>query len=40
MLVWHGTFTDYGMKTLLNATIDADGNSFAYGSMIWIVAAA
>ena len=40
MLVWHGTFTDYGMKTLLNAAIDADGNSFAYGSMIWIVAAA
>lgn len=40
MLVWHGTFTDYGMKQLVGAAVDAGDEGFAYGSMIWIVAAA
>lgn len=40
VLVWHGTFTDYGMKQLLGAAIDAGDAGLAYGSMIWIVAAA
>lgn len=39
-LTWHGTFTDYGMKTLLNAVLAADDAGFTYGSMIWIVSAA
>lgn len=39
-LVWHGTFTDYGMKQLVSAAAEAGDGSFAYGSMIWIVAAA
>lgn len=40
MLLWHGTFTDYGMKQLVGAAVDAGDEGFAYGSMIWIVAAA
>ena len=40
MLVWHGAFTDYGMKQLVGAAVDAGDEGFAYGSMIWIVAAA
>lgn len=40
MLVWHGTFTDYGMKQLVGAAVEAGDEGFAYGSMIWIVAAA
>lgn len=40
MLVWHGAFTDYGMKQLAGAAADAGDGGFAYGSMIWIVAAA
>lgn len=40
MLVWHGTFTDYGMKQLVGAAVGAGDEGFAYGSMIWIVAAA
>lgn len=40
MLLWHGTFTDYGMKQLMGAAVDAGDEGFAYGSMIWIVAAA
>ena len=40
MLVWHGTFTDHGMKSLVKAAIDGGDSSFAYGSMVWIVAAA
>ncbi|WP_368042462.1 hypothetical protein [Gordonibacter massiliensis (ex Traore et al. 2017)] len=39
-LTWHGTFTDYGMKTLLNAVLAAGDAGFTYGSMIWIVSAA
>lgn len=39
-LVWHGSFTDYGMKQLASAAVDAGDGGFAYGSMIWIVAAA
>ncbi|WP_255467228.1 hypothetical protein [Raoultibacter phocaeensis] len=38
-LVWHGTFTDYGMKKLLNAVVAAGDAGFTYGSMIWIVSA-
>lgn len=40
VLIWHGEFTDYGMKQLVSAAVDAGDNGFAYGSMIWIVAAA
>lgn len=39
-LVWHGTFTDHGMKTLLDAVLAAGDSGFTYGSMIWIVSAA
>ena len=39
-LVWHGTFTDYGMRTLLDAVIASGDSGFTYGSMIWIVSAA
>ncbi|WP_241963748.1 hypothetical protein [Gordonibacter sp. 28C] len=39
-LTWHGTFTDFGMKTLLNAVLAAGDTGFTYGSMIWIVSAA
>ena len=39
-LTWHGTFTDYGMKTMLNAVLAAGDAGFTYGSMIWIVSAA
>ena len=39
-LVWHGTFTDHGMKTLLEAVLSAGDTGFTYGSMIWIVSAA
>lgn len=39
-LMWHGSFTDYGMKTLLNAVLAAGDTGFTYGSMIWIVSAA
>lgn len=39
-LVWHGTFTDHGMKTLLEAVLSAGDSGFTYGSMIWIVSAA
>ncbi|WP_260620272.1 hypothetical protein [Gordonibacter massiliensis (ex Traore et al. 2017)] len=39
-LTWRGTFTDYGMKTLLNAVLAAGDAGFTYGSMIWIVSAA
>lgn len=39
-LVWHGTFTDHGMKTLLDAVLAAGDFGFTYGSMIWIVSAA
>ena len=39
-LVWHGTFTDHGMKTLLEAVLSAGNSGFTYGSMIWIVSAA
>lgn len=39
-LTWHGTFTDYGMKNLLNAVLAAGDAGFTYGSMIWIVSAA
>lgn len=39
-LVWHGTFADHGMKTLLEAVLSADDSGFTYGSMIWIVSAA
>lgn len=39
-LTWHGTFTDYSMKTLLNAVLAAGDAGFTYGSMIWIVSAA
>lgn len=38
-LVWHGSFTDYGMKKLLNAVLAAGDAGFTYGSMIWIVSA-
>ncbi|MEI3231340.1 MAG: hypothetical protein V8S24_09015 [Gordonibacter pamelaeae] len=38
-LVWRGTFTDYGMKTLLEAVLAAGDSGFTYGSMIWIVSA-
>lgn len=37
-LVWEGTFTDYGMKTLLSAASSSDG-SFTYGTIIWHVEA-
>lgn len=40
MLAWHSEFSDYGMKTLLNAVADAGDTGFTYGSMIWIVSAA
>lgn len=40
ILLWRGTFTDYGMKQLVGAAVDAGDEGFAYGSMIWIVAAA
>lgn len=39
-LVWHGSFTDHGMKQLVNAALNAGDGGFTYGSMIWIVAAA
>ena len=39
-LVWHGTFTDYGMRTLLDAVIASGDSGFTYGSMTWIVSAA
>lgn len=39
-LVWHGTFTDYGMRTLLDAVIASGDFGFTYGSMTWIVSAA
>ena len=39
-LVWHGAFTDYGMRTLLDAVIASGDSGFTYGSMIWIVSAA
>lgn len=39
-LVWHGTFTDHGMRILLEAVLSADDSGFTYGSMIWIVSAA
>lgn len=39
-LVWHGTFTDHGMRTLLDAVLAAGDSGFTYGSMIWIVSAA
>ena len=39
-LVWRGTFTDHGMKTLLEAVLSAGDSGFTYGSMIWIVSAA
>ena len=39
-LVWRGTFTDFAMKQLVSAAAEAGDGSFAYGSMIWIVAAA
>ena len=39
-LVWHGTFTDYGMRTLLDAVIASGDSGFTYGSMIWLVTAA
>ena len=39
-LVWRGTFTDHGMKTLLEAVLSAGDTGFTYGSMIWIVSAA
>lgn len=39
-LVWHGTFTDHGMKALLEAVLSAGDSGFTYGSMIWIVSAA
>ena len=39
-LTWYGTFTDYGMKTMLNAVLAAGDDGFTYGSMIWIVSAA
>lgn len=39
-LVWHGTFTDYGMRTLLDAVIASGDSGFTYGSMIWVVSAA
>lgn len=38
-LAWHGTFTDYGTKQLFDAVAAAGDEGFAYGSMIWIVAA-
>lgn len=38
-LVWEGSFTDFGMKTLLKALVEADG-TFTYGTMIWHIEAA
>lgn len=38
-LVWEGSFTDFGMKTLLKAVVEADG-TFTYGTMIWHIEAA
>lgn len=37
-LTWEGTFSDYGMKTLLEAAIASEG-SFAYGTLIWHIEA-
>ncbi|MEG2478591.1 MAG: hypothetical protein RSA81_10370, partial [Gordonibacter sp.] len=35
-LAWEGSFTDYGIKTLLSAAASSDG-SFTYGTLIWHV---
>lgn len=37
-LIWEGTFSDYGMKTLLEAATASEG-SFAYGTLIWHIEA-